>query len=71
MTPIRRPNLLSDSLHIGSITEKAHRSYREMASAVIVGLIWEAVGALGFLIFRHFDRHGRQKCRHVRQVRLI
>lgn len=37
VTPIRRPNLLSDSLHIGSIIQRAHQSYREMASAVIEG----------------------------------
>lgn len=28
VTPIRRPNLLSDSLHIGSIIQRAHQSYR-------------------------------------------
>lgn len=39
VTPIRRPNLLSDSLHIGSIIQRAHQSYREMASAVIEGEI--------------------------------
>lgn len=37
VTPIRRPNLLSDSPHIGSIIQRAHQSYREMASAVIEG----------------------------------
>lgn len=37
VTPIRRPDLLSDSLHIGSIIQRAHQSYREMASAVIEG----------------------------------
>lgn len=37
VTPIRRPDLLSDSLHIGSIIQRAHQPYREMASAVIEG----------------------------------
>lgn len=37
VTPIRRPNLLSDSLNIGSIIQRAHQSYRQMVSVVIEG----------------------------------